>query len=355
MMTHGSSGSTGGTISHLAQYLAFRAFALIVWPLPDPLAACLGRTIGRLAFCLLPAKRRAMALENIRASNITFSDTRALRGAPGEPEKARPEKTGPNEINEINEVNEVNQFNEVNEFNNDAARILRALLGNLGLALVEFARLGRLGRDNIGDYVIFEGAEHLKTGLKAGKGVVVLTAHFGSWELLNAALALNGFALSAVMRELENPYMDAYIRAMRKNFGGEVIGRGGALRGMIEALKQGGIIGVLLDQRPPKKDAVMVEFFGRPAPTAKGLAAIAMRSSAAVVPVFIVREDGFRHRVICDEPVEVVDTGDKDADILENTQRFTSAIEKFVRLYPDHWLWLHSRWGRWRRKSGGPL
>jgi len=236
----------------------------------------------------------------------------------------------------------------------DALGIASSLYRNLGMSFVEFARLGKAGPGCIGENVSFEGLGNIEDGLRAGRGVVFLSAHYGNWELLSAALAWRGYRLSAVARPLDNPYINAYIEGLRTAPGNEIIEKKNAARKMVELLKANRILGILLDQRSSRKEGVEVEFFGIPALTSKGLAAIVARTGSAVVPVFIRRvEGGSRHVVMCDPPLALSDTGDKDFDIKENTRRFTAAIEKYIRLYPDQWFWFHSRWERRKRRGSG--
>lgn len=158
--------------------------------------------------------------------------------------------------------------------------------------------------------------------------------------------------MGVVARPLDNPYLDKYTRKVRSAFGATVIDKTNALRSMIKLLKNNGVVGILLDQRSSTKEGVMVDFFGTPAMTSKGLAGISVRTGSVVIPVFIRRLDqGPYHRVECMEPVELATGGDKDEDLRENTQRFTRAIEDFIRRSPEQWFWLHSRWER-RKKTG---
>ncbi|MEE9614148.1 MAG: lysophospholipid acyltransferase family protein [Thermodesulfobacteriota bacterium] len=284
-------------------YLVVMALVWFVNLLPEGAALTLGRAVGGLAF-RLGGERRKMVIKNIKT---------AFKG----------EKT-----------------------EEEMEAIARASYGNLGMSVVEFARLKKLDMRRVEESITFEGLENLKEAVGKGKGVVFLTAHLGSWEMLGPALTTKGYRGSSLVRPLDNGYLDVFVEGQRTMFGNSVIPRKNALRKMLEILRGGGNLGILLDQRSSRRDGVEVEFFGRPAPTSKGLAAVVMKTGSPVVPVFILRENGRKQRVIADMPVEAVLTGDREADIKENTRRFTSAIEKFVRLYPDQWLWLHSRWER---------
>lgn len=233
----------------------------------------------------------------------------------------------------------------------EASLIARRLYKNMGLSVVEFARMEGLNEAYVERHISFEGLHRIDEALKLGKGVALLSAHFGNWELLSAALAIKGYPLSAVVRPLDNAYMNDFISTRRSLFGNKVIAKKNAFRLMFEVLKKNSLLGILLDQRVSRKEAVTTDFFGMSAPTSKGLAMAVMRTGSPVVPVFLRREGGLRHRLVCMEPLRIAVTGDMERDIKENTQMFTSAIETFVRLYPDEWFWFHSRWERRKRSS----
>ncbi len=293
---------------NILAYILFKAFASITSLLPLRVALGFGRGLG-FACYRLGGSRRRLALFNIRRA---FGDSLSEGEARG---------------------------------------IAAGMFRSLGMMLVEFVRLGKVDRAYIDKYVSFEGLEHFEQAAKKGKGTVALTAHYDNWELLNAALSLRGFTMGVVARPLDNPYLNAYTERVRSAFGGHVIEKTNALRGMLGLLKDNGVLGILLDQRSSTKDGVMVDFFGTPASTSKGLAAIARKTDSLVIPVFIRRLKGPYHKVECMEPLRLASTGDKIEDMKENTQRFTRAIEDYIRRYPDQWFWLHSRWER-RKKAG---
>jgi KDO2-lipid IV(A) lauroyltransferase len=289
------------------QYVVVRTFLGFTGILPQRTAAGFGRLLGRVYF-LLGRKMKEGVFRNMRTA---FGE----------------EKTGEEMLD-----------------------IAKAFYGNIGLFIMEFARLPRLDRSYVDRFITFEGLENIDRALKRGHGVVLLSAHFGNWELLGAALSLKGYRLNNIARPFDNRYVNTFIDKARSRFGNTIIDKKHSLRKMIDILKQNGFLGILLDQRSSRGEGVRVDFFGRPALTNKGLAAVVMRTGAVVLPIFIVRGDTFEHRVICEGPIGVVNTGDQDLDIRENTQRFTAAIERFIRKYPDQWFWFHSRWERRRKK-----
>ncbi len=230
--------------------------------------------------------------------------------------------------------------------------ILRTMYRNLGLSFIEFLRYRKVDQDYLKDHIEFEGLEHIERGLEKGRGVILLTAHFGNWELLSMTLAVRGFPLSAVVRPIDNPLVDDFVHRIREYHGNCIIEKKNALRRLLQVLKTNGIATVLLDQRASPSEGVMVDFFNIPAPTHRSIAGVARHTRSPVLPIFIHRTDTSRHRIICQPPVELVITDNRERDIIENTRRFTLAIEQMIRKYPHEWFWFHSRWERRKKKNG---
>jgi KDO2-lipid IV(A) lauroyltransferase len=222
----------------------------------------------------------------------------------------------------------------------------RRCYANLGKSAAEFARLGRANRETILQWVTIEGMEHVERARQQGRGVLILTAHLGNWELLGVVYALTGHRLFPIARPLDNPWLNGLINRIRNRHGSEVVSKkaASAPRDIIHALRQGHTVGILLDQNMAPRDGVFVNFFGRSACTSTGLALIARRTGASVVPAFIVREARGRHRIIFQPPVELAHSRNVEEDVVINTARCTAVIERMVRAYPDQWLWMHRRW-----------
>jgi KDO2-lipid IV(A) lauroyltransferase len=225
-------------------------------------------------------------------------------------------------------------------------RSARQCYANFGRSAVEFARLGRSSPREILDSVSVEGEDHLRAARDQGRGVIFLTAHLGNWELMAIVCTLLGYRLFPVVRPLDNPWLNRLIDRIRSRYGSAMISKKTetAGRDVIHALRRGDCVGILLDQNMASYDGVFVEFFGRPACTSNGLAVIARRTDAPVIPAFIVREADGRHRIIIERPVELVKSRDIERDVLVNTGRCTAVIERMVRAYPEQWLWMHRRW-----------
>ncbi|MBI5190011.1 MAG: lysophospholipid acyltransferase family protein [Nitrospirae bacterium] len=223
-------------------------------------------------------------------------------------------------------------------------KIAKRAYRNLGYSAAEFIRSNRYGEHPIEAYVEFVNYDSFVRAHAKGKGVLFVTGHFGSWELMAMAHAYSGNPSSAVVRPLDNPYLDRMVTRLRTRCGNSMINKSRGMREILRALDKGRGVGILLDQNVAKREGVFVDFFGRPACTNKGLAIIARKTQAPVVPTFIVRKSLTRHKYVFGDEIPLIDTGDKDADILENTQAYTRAIEDMVRKHPDHWFWMHRRW-----------
>jgi KDO2-lipid IV(A) lauroyltransferase len=226
-------------------------------------------------------------------------------------------------------------------------RILRRSWLNLGRMAAECCHLRSLGPATVGQWVSFADREHWEQVMArhAATGLLVLTGHFGNWELFAYAHGLYGHPVHLVYRALRNPLIDAFVLRLRQAAGTVTLRKSAAAKEMVRALRQGAIIVIPADQNSTRGLGVHVDFFGVPASTNVGLARLAMRSRLPVYPAFLVREGrAARHRIVVGPAVPVVDTGDRAADVRENTQRFTRVIEEMVARHPDHWLWIHKRW-----------
>ena len=224
-------------------------------------------------------------------------------------------------------------------------RILRGEFVSLGRQLAEFCLFPSYTRENVGRVVIYDGFENFERARERGKGVLFLTGHLGGWELSSFFHSLQGYPLRIVMRGLDNPYVDHLVQSYRTMHGNTVVDKDNFVRGLLGAMKAGETVGILMDTNMTPPQGVFVNFFGIPACTASGLARIALRTDAAVVPGFCVWDAVLRkYRLRFDPFMELVRTGDDEADILANTALFTEKIEAFVRKYPEQWLWVHRRW-----------
>jgi Kdo2-lipid IVA lauroyltransferase/acyltransferase len=227
----------------------------------------------------------------------------------------------------------------------ERARILRGVFTSLGRQLAEVCQFPKYTKENIDEVVVYDGLENYERAYAHGKGVLFVTAHFGAWELSAFAHSLHGHWLHVVMRPMDNGYLDRLIQGYRTMHGNKTVGKDDFVRGLLAAMKAGEVVGILMDTNMTPPQGVFVDFFGIPACTASGLARIALRTDAAVVPGFTIWDESMgKYRLRFDPAVELVRTGDLEADIVANTQKFTKVIEDYVRKYPEQWLWVHRRW-----------
>jgi Kdo2-lipid IVA lauroyltransferase/acyltransferase len=237
----------------------------------------------------------------------------------------------------------------------ERAVILRGVFTSLGRQLAELCLFPKYTLENVEQVVVYDGLENYDRAYARGKGVLFLTAHFGAWELSAFAHSLHGHWLHVVMRPMDNQYLDRLIQSYRTMHGNKTVGKDDFVRGLLAAMKAGEVVGILMDTNMTPPQGVFVDFFGVPACTASGLARIALRTDAAVVPGFTIWDQALgKYRLRFDPAVELVRTGDLEVDIVTNTQKFTKVIEDYVRKYPEQWLWVHRRW-KTRREGEKPL
>jgi len=223
--------------------------------------------------------------------------------------------------------------------------LVKANFIQLSRVALELPSLLRLNLKNVDSYVEFSGESHLKAALAEGKGVLFFTAHLGNWELMALATPLNfDFPVHIMARPLDHKPMDAVLTEIRTRTGNAVIDKDNSAGLVRSLLRQNQIIGILLDQNASWYEGVYVPFFGRVACTNKGLAMLAIRYGATVVPAFNIRQKNGRYKVMFDPPVALIRTGDITRDIVENTQLFNQIMEKYIRMAPENWLWVHRRW-----------
>lgn len=225
--------------------------------------------------------------------------------------------------------------------------MLRRSCRNFGRMGAECSHFGELTAASVGDYVTIEDPERWQATLDraAGPGVVILTAHFGNFELLAYVRGLLGHPSSVVYKPMRNPLVDRFVIEMRARAGTRSIPKKAAAKAALRALREGRVVAILSDQNQMRRYGVFVDFFGVPCSTTPGPARLGMLTGAPVVPIFIVRDgESDRHRIIVLPEVEMVRTDDRDADIVTNTQRCTAVIEDVIRRYPDQWIWFHRRW-----------
>jgi KDO2-lipid IV(A) lauroyltransferase len=272
----------------------------LVGRLPLGMAQGLGAGLGRVAYWILPGRRR-VALDNI---TLVYGDTLSPAAR---------------------------------------ATLARQCFEHLGMTAMECCRLFFGPTERLLGRIRGRGMEYIGQAMAHGRGVFFLTGHFGNWELLAATHGQAGFGLSVVVRPLDNPYLEALIARARERSGLRAISKRDAVQGVRAALARGECIGILLDQ-DAGRDGVFVPFLGHPASTSRALAVLAIKTRAPVVPAFIHRLPDGGHELVLDPEIPLAITGDLDHDIEVNTARFTEAIERHVLAHPEQWFWVHRRW-----------
>jgi KDO2-lipid IV(A) lauroyltransferase len=280
-------------------YALIVLFTRMVGMIPSRLGLWVGAGLGHLSYRLLP-RRRAVTLENLRI--------------------AYPEKS---------------------EAQLDAIGL--SVYRNMGKLLFEICWFTCMGDRELMGRVRLSGTENLKAAYEKGKGVLVLTAHFGNWELMPVLGALVKYPCSYVYRPLDSPALEKFLGRTRTRYGGAKIPKRRSFRRILKFLDRKGLVFLLMDQNVRRNEGVFVPFFNQLACTNKGLALLALKTGAPVVPIFLLREEnGFKGLILPEVPR--VDTGDKEKDIEANTQAYNRVIESVVREYPKQWFWVHRRW-----------
>ncbi|RZB29886.1 MAG: Kdo2-lipid IVA lauroyltransferase [Desulfobacteraceae bacterium Eth-SRB1] len=221
--------------------------------------------------------------------------------------------------------------------------LARRVFKNLGQIIFDIGwSLGLESRDFQKHFKI-QGLSNYKNAYEKGRGVLFLTAHMGNWELLSIIMAMVGYPISVLYRPLDFFPLDRFFAMIRGRFGAELIPSAQSMRKILRTLKHGKVVGMLMDQNVDWHEGVFIDFFGHRACTNKGLALLARRTEAPVVPVFLVREkSGFMAEF--GSEIHLIKTEDIRKDLEANTQQYNRVIEDFIRRYPDQWFWVHQRW-----------
>lgn len=292
-----------------AEYAAARALISGLGVLPRAWAVAAGRGLGRLAYMFAGGLRRT----GERNLELAFPEMSAA----------------------------------------ERAAVLRGCFRNLGRLLGEFTQFPRHTPESLRELVEYDGIEYLHQGKARGKGVIFLTSHLGGWEILSFAHSALYEPLSFLVRPIDNPRIEELVESYRTRFGNQPIDKKAAVRTALRVLREGGTLGILADLNTQQQEGVFVPFFGHLACATAGVAALALRTDAAVIPVCAPwHEERQRFVFHGDPPMEVIRTGDYQQDIEINTARYTAAIERHVRAFPEQWLWIHKRWNT--RPPGQP-
>ncbi|MBI2437575.1 MAG: lysophospholipid acyltransferase family protein [Lentisphaerae bacterium] len=221
--------------------------------------------------------------------------------------------------------------------------VANGMYRHLGTLLIEALRAGQIDPAILAGEVDFSGFEKIMQILMEGRGLLVLTAHVGNFELLAMLAAFKGAPVTVIIKELKPRWLNTWWVATRAKFGVKMLPARHSYRYCREVLKANGILGFILDQNMKRNRGIFVDYFGRAACTSPGLALLSAQCGAPVLPVFMLRESDGRHRLHVLDPLKPP-AGADSAAIRQATQAYTTIIEQFVRAHPEQWIWLHRRW-----------
>jgi Kdo2-lipid IVA lauroyltransferase/acyltransferase len=226
-------------------------------------------------------------------------------------------------------------------------RILRGCFDSLGRLLGVFCHFPRCSPDDLSKLIEYDAAGEARfmAAKNRGKGMLLITAHLGAWELLPFYYSAFGYPFSFIVRPIENPLIDKWVQRVRTRFGNQALDKRVAGLPCLRLLKNGGTLGILPDLNSLPQEGIFVPFFGKPGCTTLAVAAFALPTDATIFSIFApwdpVRGKYF---FIAGPDFELVRTGDRDRDLAINTARMASMFEEIIRTYPDQWLWIHDRW-----------
>jgi KDO2-lipid IV(A) lauroyltransferase len=228
--------------------------------------------------------------------------------------------------------------------NEQKEKIVKASYLNLLLLLADFIKNQGISKEELLEKVTFENETVLSNALKNDKKIILITAHYGNWELLPLSLAAQFGPLTGVGRKLDSNAMDQILNKNRQQFDIEMLDKKGAMRDMISVLKHDRMLGLLVDQNTSENEGILVDFFGKPVRHTPAAAILARRFDALIIPAFITTDDHFHYKITFYEPIETDKTEDKDKDISDSVQKQAKITEEIIRKKPEEWFWLHKRW-----------
>jgi KDO2-lipid IV(A) lauroyltransferase len=227
----------------------------------------------------------------------------------------------------------------------DARVLSKRMFQQLGITLLETIQTAYLSREQIiGKFEAVEGCQHVIEALNRGKGLVMVSAHLGSWEL--ALQFFNCYfqtPLLGVAKKMHSELVERWIYGMRTRLGNQILYKKNALPEISQTLRRGGVTGLLIDMSR-RKDGVEIKFFGKRATATPAAALIGLRYKIPVIPAFCIRRPDGRLTFHVEPPIEIQKTGDLRVDLQVNTQLMTNVVERMVREYPEQWFWFQRRW-----------
>lgn len=301
---------------HALEYHSFTGIVWLLRHLPPATSCALASTLG-LVWYALDVRHRRIALSNLRTA---FGQ----------------DKTG-----------------------SEIERIALASFRNTCLTFAEFCHLADMHRAGVRSMVETVDYENFLRAKAKNQGVLLFTAHLGNWELMGLFQSAREIPINVLGRPLDNALLNETLDRVRTRFGNRVIPKQRAAREMMRLLRNGEVIGVLMDQNTIASAGVFVDFFGKSACTTPVVALMAERLNVPAVPAFTYRIRRGKHVVVVGKEVPLERTGDRRRDLVANTAKLTKIIESHIRAYPDQWLWMHNRWktqpeNPYARRTDGP-
>lgn len=287
-------------VGHRVEYAFYLALKGWLRALPHSAARAFGRGLGSLAH-VLDRRHREVARRNLAAALPEIGDA-------------------------------------------ERRRLVRECFRHFGAALCDAISSTRFTPTELCHRMSLRGWENLEEAERRGKGIFILSAHLGFWELVPPLIGLTRGRMDIVVRPADNPWLDRELRGLRERFGNATIPKRGAARKMLEVLRAGGRVGILIDQRVQEKEGIHVPFFGRPARTSPVLARLSLRTGAAVVPIAAYPEPGGRYRIVVRPAILPPEDEEGDEAVAALTRRYLEVAEEDIRAHPEMWLWMHRRW-----------
>lgn len=292
---------------HRIEYAAYRGLSILLRALPHGASRTIGRGLGRLLYYVAPRRRR-LALANLAAVLPAIDPGRR-------------------------------------------SVIARRSFANLGAAALDTLSAARFDAEQLCERLTIEGWDNLRSAEEMGRGVFIMSAHLGCWEIAALPVGLYRGSFHILNRPLDNPLLDRRLLALRTRFGNRMVDKRGAARELVRLIRQRERIGILIDQSVPPRQGIEVPFFGHPAWTSPILAKLALKHGVPVVPIFGFHAAKGRYRVVFRPPILASD--DPPPSLEELTGRYLAAVEEEIRAAPAEWLWMHDRWRRRRGATTG--
>jgi KDO2-lipid IV(A) lauroyltransferase len=282
------------------EFILFSLFGCLIRLMPLRLAQSFGRFIGSLGY-FIARRRRAIAIDNL---------THAFPG----------------------------------KSQNEIKKIALGAFQNYAISISEFLWFPRLTPERLRKLVRVQNVERVEEAYSRGKGIISMSAHFGNWELTAFAGGhFTGYPLTIVVQEQRNKLVDKAINLYRCIWGNSVVRMGSSIREILRKLSDGQVVAMLADQSAPQ-EGLYVRYFGRPAATHEGPAIFSLRTGAPILMGFLIRTSNGKYELVHEE-VQTHDlNGYSEENVAELTRRHVALLEKYVRMYPDQWLWMHRRW-----------